>query len=66
MINKPILFLWVTSKIDSLEFKLKTKFFESIEEMYRCEGELRILKELYEDFNFDSIKKEPLEFHKEF
>ncbi len=66
MINKPVLFLWITSKIESLEFKLKVGMFDSVEEVYRCEGELRILKQLYEDFNLESVNKNDLEYHNDF
>lgn len=66
MINKPVLFLWITSKIESLEFKLKIGMFDSVEEVYRCEGELRILKQLYEDFNLESVNKNDLEYHNNF
>ncbi len=58
-----ILHLWISSKIDNLEFKLKVGYFDNIQEAYRAEGELRILKELYEDFDFASIKKEDIEYH---
>jgi hypothetical protein len=66
MINKPVLFLWITSKIESLEFKLNVGMFDSVEEVYRCEGELRILKQLYEDFNLESVNKNDLEYHNNF
>jgi hypothetical protein len=66
MINKPVLFLWITSKIESLEFKLNVGMFDSVEEVYRCEGELRILKQLYEDFNLESVNKNDLEYHNDF
>jgi hypothetical protein len=66
MINKPVLFLWITSKIESLEFKLKIGMFDSVEEVYRGEGELRILKQLYEDFNLESVNKNDLEYHNNF
>jgi hypothetical protein len=66
MINKSILFLWITSKIDRIEFKLNVGVFDSVEEIHRCEGELRILKQLYDDFNFESVKKEELEYHNNF
>lgn len=63
MINKPVLFLWITSRIDILKSKIDSGMFDSVEEVYRCEGELRILKQLYDDFNFESVKKEELEYH---
>jgi len=66
MINKPVLFLWITSKIESLEFKLNVGMFDSVEEVYRCEGELRILKQLYDDFYLESVNKNDLEYHNNF
>ena len=64
MINKMILHLWIKSKIETLEFRLNTGYFyKKVEDVYRAEGELRILKELYEDFDFASIKKEDIEYH---
>jgi hypothetical protein len=63
MINKPILMLWIVTKIDSLKNRIDLGYFDSPEEEYRSEGELRVLKQLYDEFNLESINKEDLEYH---
>lgn len=66
MLNKPILILWTLSKIDSIEKKIKMDYFENVEDKYRAEGELKVLKELYEDFNFDSVEEMKVKYHNDF
>lgn len=66
MLNKPILILWTLSKIDSIEKKIKMDYFENVEDVYRAEGELKVLKELYEDFNFDSVEEMKVKYHNDF
>lgn len=64
MINKMILYLWIKTKIETIEFRLEMgHYYKNAEEVYRAEGELRILNELYDDFNFASVNTEDLEFH---
>lgn len=55
--------LWIVTKIDSLKNRIDLGYFDSPEEVYRSEGELRILKQLYDEFNLESINKEDLEYH---
>lgn len=63
MITKFTLSLWIELKIENIQFKLDTQYFDGIEEMYRKEGEIRILKQIYEELNLPQVKIQEMSSH---
>jgi hypothetical protein len=66
MINGMSLSFFLINNIKEREQNLKLDIFETTEDRLRTEGEVRILKQLYEDFNLESVNKNDLEYHNDF
>lgn len=62
-LNKTFFRLWVIDKINDLDKKIIMGYFNSAEEIFRAQGRLDMLKELYEDYNLEEEEKEDVKYH---
>jgi hypothetical protein len=64
MTNPFILKVWVKSKIKDLDRESQMCITEM--DAYKIQGKIDILKELYEDFNMESIDEKEIIIHNNF
>jgi hypothetical protein len=64
MTNSLILKMWVRSKIKDLEYNLELVQTEG--DVNSIQGKLDILRELYEDFNLESVDVKNVIIHNNF
>lgn len=66
MINKQFFSLWVKDKINDLDRKIKQDYFNTVEEAYKAQGRLDLLKELYDSYNLEDVSTDDVEYLKNY
>lgn len=61
MMNSILLKLWIKAKITNLDKIID--YVDTEKEAHQIEGKLELLKEIFEDFNLESIDEKEIIYH---
>lgn len=61
MMNSILLKLWIKAKINSLDKIID--YVDTEKEAHQIEGKINILKEIFEDFNLESVDEKEIIYH---
>lgn len=62
-LNKTFFRLWVLDKINDLDKRIIMGYFNTTEEVFKAQGRLDMLKELYDDYNLEEVENEDVKYH---
>lgn len=66
MINKQFFSIYIKENINKLDHQIKQNYFTTLEDAYRAQGKLELLKELYEEYNLADTSTEDVEYLKDY
>lgn len=66
LINKMFFSIYIKESINRIDQQIKQNYFVTIEDAYRAQGRLDLLKELYDEYNLEDVSTEDVEYRNDF
>ena len=66
MINKQYFRMWVEDRRRKLQRQMANNEFTSTREMYEVKGQIKLLKEIYDNHNLEKVDNTDVKVHSDF